>query len=108
MKLSPASIKRRQLKAQREVRKLRELAHFLLVGRVCCFCEQPLSPTAEAFTDHGNAWGPELVDRISIHHLDGNHANNAHENKALSHESCHRSYHMTQRWAKKSELETTR
>lgn len=96
-KWRPETRKRRELEAAREVGKLRELVHFLLVGQTCCFCGKPLSETAETWTNHGNARGPKLVDPITIHHRDGNHDNNAHENKALAHRSCHKRFHLQER-----------
>lgn len=84
------------LASRRELYKLRELVHFLLVGRVCCFCKKPLSPNAEKFVMHGNSVGPKFEDKITVHHLDGNHDNDAHDNKAPCHTSCHKSYHRKQ------------
>jgi len=101
MKLSPESRKRRWLAEQREVRKMRELVHFLLCGRTCYFCRKPLSPLADAWCAHGNSEGPQFTDEITIHHIDGNHENNAPENKALAHRACHKAHHMNERWAKK-------
>lgn len=81
------------LTSRKEFYKLREIAHFLLVGKVCVFCSKPLSPTAEQFTTHGNTIGPKFTDKLTVHHIDGDHSNNAHENKALCHTSCHKSHH---------------
>lgn len=85
MSMSPSS--------RKELNKLRELTAFLLVGRVCHFCQQPLSDTAEAYTSHGNSVGPKLLEQLTIHHLDGVHENNTHSNKALCHTKCHKSFH---------------
>lgn len=78
---------------RRELYKLRELVHFLLVGKTCFFCHEPLSDKAELFTTHGNAVGPEFSDKISIHHIDENHHNNTHSNKAACHTKCHKAHH---------------
>lgn len=37
---------------------------------------------------------PRKVDTLTIHHIDHNHSNNDPSNWALSHRSCHKSYHM--------------
>lgn len=34
------------------------------------------------------------VDRITEHHIDGNHDNNDILNKAFAHRSCHKRHHM--------------
>lgn len=78
---------------RRELYKLRELCAFLLKGRICYFCNKPISEAAEMFTEHGNSVGPKLLDKISIHHINGDHNDNRDENKALCHTSCHKSYH---------------
>lgn len=98
------------LKSRRELYKLREIMHFLLQGSlrtnlvtdgpfglppltlVCYFCKKPFS-YAEEFNTHGNTIGPKFAEKLSIHHLDGNHDNNERENKALCHTSCHKSHH---------------
>lgn len=93
--------------SRRELNKLRELVHFLLRGAgasyregthgahgpiVCCFCRKPLD-YAEDFITHGNATGPKFTEKLSIHHLDGNHDNNIDTNKAICHTKCHKGYH---------------
>lgn len=82
--------------SRRELYKLREIASFLLVGQVCYFCRQALSPTAEKFVKHGETIGPRFKAedaKITIHHIDHDHDNQEHSNKALCHTSCHKSYH---------------
>lgn len=76
----------------RELNKARELLHYLLPMHVCYFCEKPLMPLHPAATP-GDSKGPPLELRISIHHRDGNHSNNAQENLRLSHSACHRAHH---------------
>lgn len=91
---------------RRELHKLRELIHFLLrgagatprgpKGQLCCtFCLQKFE-YAKDFDEHGNSIGPKFVEKLSIHHMDGNHQNNLDSNKALSHTSCHKSHHRTE------------
>ena len=79
------------LSSRRELYKLRELAHFLLFDRPCFFCEKPL--VDQSFIAHGNSIGPKFTEKISIHHIDGNHENNEHTNKAPCHTTCHKSFH---------------
>lgn len=108
------------LKSRRELYKLRELVHFLLagagstprehvwkmgdvetpsgpnMGAYCCFfCKKALevSRTAGGWLKHGNAVGPRLEEKITIHHIDGNHDNDEPLNKSLCHTTCHKSFH---------------
>lgn len=86
---------------RRELWKLRELVHFLLSGAgasnkehgpiVCFFCKKTLCDAS--FVEHGNATGPKFLEKLSIHHVDGNHDNNEDSNKALCHTTCHKAYH---------------
>lgn len=89
--------------SRRELYKLRELVHFLLVGKTCPFCLEPLSPTAEEWDKHGDAVGPVFQDSLTVHHVDGNHGNNEHSNKVLCHTKCHKSYHRRLENQKRSE-----
>lgn len=101
------------LSSRREFYKLRELVHFLLAGAgvsvrlgpkdalvdawgafLCFFCKKKLDDYTD-FEEHGEAKGPKFTAKITIHHVDGNHENNALSNKALCHTSCHKSYHRT-------------
>lgn len=82
--------------SRKELYKLRELVHFLLQGKKCYFCKNVLSPNAEKFVTHGNSVGPKFEDQITVHHIDGDHSNNAEENKAPCHTKCHKSFHRTQ------------
>lgn len=93
------------LTSRKELYKLREIVHLLLhvplvhnldseKRIVCAFCRQPLHYDLE-FKTHGNAIGPKLTEKISIHHVDGDHKNDVDTNKALSHRKCHKSYHRS-------------
>lgn len=82
-----------RLSSRRELYKLRELVHFMLAGEACFFCKKPLSETANTFAKHGESTGPRFVDRITVHHINGNHGDNTHDNKALCHTKCHRAHH---------------
>jgi hypothetical protein len=77
-----------------ELAKLRELAHFLLTGRYCFFCGELLLTVVCGKVKHGDGAGPKLRDKITIHHIDGNHENDAEDNKALAHQSCHKRHHL--------------
>jgi hypothetical protein len=79
-------------KTRRELRKLREVVRFLLIGRRCCFCGEPILED-ESFDTAGDCTGPPLAERVCIHHLDGDHANCNPKNLAVSHGGCHKSYH---------------
>lgn len=81
---------------RRELSKLRELVHFLLAGETCAFCNKPISPKADTWTEHGNATGPVFDDSVTVHHVDGNHYNNTHDNKSLCHTKCHKAFHRAQ------------
>ena len=37
------------------------------------------------------------TDLITEHHIDGNHMNMKLENRTLTHRSCHKSYHLSER-----------
>lgn len=96
---------------RRELHKLRELMHFILNGAgvtkhalidsdpprigalLCCFCKEPLSNVE--FEKHGNSIGPRFTERLSIHHVNGDHEDNSESNKALCHTKCHKSHHRT-------------
>lgn len=93
---------------RRELHKLRELVHFLLVGAgatpvddevigaLCCFfCKQRLDGYAGDFSEHGNSIGPKFAAKLSIHHVNGDHVDNRDLNKALCHTKCHKSHHRT-------------
>lgn len=90
--------------SRRELYKLRELVHFLLggggatpqpgYGPYCCFfCRKPLDEYAADFKTHGNSVGPKFLEKLSIHHINGNHDDNEDSNKALCHTKCHKGHH---------------
>jgi hypothetical protein len=90
------------LRSRRELYKLRELVDFLMQGPggtplgptgmpLCCFCKRPM--TKSSFEKHGESVGPKFVERLTIHHINHDHYDNTHSNKALCHTSCHKSYH---------------
>lgn len=81
---------------RRELRKLRELVHFLLAERRCCFCRQLLVETPGHYAP-GNGEGPPLDDAICVHHRDGDHHNNRRANTRLAHSTCHKRFHARQR-----------
>jgi hypothetical protein len=82
---------------QKEVRKSRELLWLLLDGKKCCFCKELLLEEPGIEIRFGNATAPAMELDITLHHDDGNHANNGsfgnRKNILLSHETCHKSHH---------------
>lgn len=86
-----------------ELNKLRELVHFLLQGAgvtpraesgalLCYFCREQVADYADD-VQHGNATGPKLDIKLTIHHVDGNHSNTTLSNEALCHTTCHKRFH---------------
>lgn len=109
------------LSSRREFYKLRELVHFLLCGAgatrrvlkrvdgevifgsfLCWFCVEPLDAYTD-FSEHGEAVGPKFTAKLTIHHVDGNHENNALLNKALCHTKCHKSHHRKEANAQRAQ-----
>lgn len=80
-----------------ELAKLRELAHFLLQGKCCFFCKKPLITTINR-VPHGDGNGSPINRLITIHHVDGDHSNDARSNKRLVHTTCHKAYNMRRLW----------
>ena len=54
----------------------------------CFFCGKLF--TAEDFPKR-------KLDRITIHHINGNHEDNRPENLAFAHRTCHKRHHMKER-----------
>jgi hypothetical protein len=77
---------------RQELRKARELLRFLLRGKNCCFCHKALM-NDESYAKDGDGQGSPISRLITIHHKDGDHSNDAQNNKKLAHRSCHLSYH---------------
>jgi hypothetical protein len=86
---------------RRELGKLREVARHALEGKQCFFCHLPLLP-ADVFKGHkaGDSRGKPLpeVEDITEHHIDGNHDNNAIENRVYTHGTCHKKHHASLPW----------
>jgi len=79
-----------------ELAKLRELVRHLADGRVCHFCQEALLTPAQLAGTPGSGRGRPLIAHLSEHHIDGNHDNNTIENRALSHATCHRRFHLAE------------
>lgn len=79
-------------RVRRELAKLRELIDYFAEGRHCYFCHKPLVDRPNAY-GHGDGNASPIATKLTIHHIDGNHDNNAPENKAPCHTSCHKRYH---------------
>jgi hypothetical protein len=77
---------------RRELAKSRELLDFALEGQTCFFCGEPLVTRVNAHK-HGDGVGSPLAVRLTIHHKDGDHTNDARDNKALAHTACHKAHH---------------
>ena len=77
---------------RQELRKLREIVHDVFDGRPCFFCAAPLLTRAAA--NHGDSDGPKLLDQLTLHHVDGDHQNNAPANRVWAHRFCHKRHHM--------------
>lgn len=89
---------------RQELRKCRELLRYLLRGKKCFFCNKPLIED-ESYAKDGDGQGSPIKDVPTIHHIDGDHANDSEKNKAPAHDGCHRSYHAKLRWKlRKAEL----
>lgn len=73
----------------RRYARLREFALLLIEqhGVKCYFCGKPITPEDIPL---------RRVDKLTEHHVDGNHENNDASNCVLAHRSCHRSYHLKQ------------
>ena len=84
---------------RQELRKCRELIRHLIRGKICWFCKKPLMDD-ESYAKDGDGQGSPISRLITIHHKDGNHKNDEKKNKKLAHTSCHKSYHMKERWKK--------
>lgn len=80
---------------RREVRKLREIAHYFLEDIKCCFCRKPL--LGKNRYAPGRADGSPIDIKLTQHHVDGDHYNQEKKNRKWSHDSCHRSYHLKMR-----------
>lgn len=78
---------KRSKHASAEKTRLRDFLIFLIQKHnvTCYFCHKPLE--AKDIPTRG-------VDKITEHHLDGDHLNNILSNRELSHRACHKSYHL--------------
>lgn len=80
---------------RQELRKSREVLRFLLRDEKCYFCKKPLI-REDSYCKDGDGQGSPIKNGHglpTIHHKDGNHDNDAPENKALAHDKCHRRFH---------------
>ncbi len=85
---------------RRELGKSRELLWLLLDGKKCFFCKKLLLESPGTKIRFGNSTAPPLDLDITLHHKDGNHANNGkfgnRKNVDLSHASCHKTFHANE------------
>lgn len=80
-------------RASRELRMLRELAHYYLPLHTCMLCNQALMPSELATEKLGHSTPTPVKVQTTIHHVDGNHENNAPSNRAVVHRVCHKRHH---------------
>jgi hypothetical protein len=80
---------------RREVRKLREIAHYFLEDVKCYFCKKLL--LGKNRYAPGRADGSPIDIKLTQHHKDGDHYNQEKKNRVWSHDSCHRAHHMKMR-----------
>lgn len=92
----------------RELRMLRELAHYFLPMHTCVFCGQPLA--ADEWEHFGHGTPPPVKAQITIHHADGHpegdirgKRNNSRTNLGPSHRKCHKAHEMKLRYQKRKE-----
>jgi hypothetical protein len=78
-------------RVRRELAKLREMIDYFAEGKRCYFCRKLLIARSNAY-GHGDGNASPIAN-LTIHHIDENHKNNAPENKAPCHESCHKKFH---------------
>jgi hypothetical protein len=86
---------------RREVRKLREIAHYFLDDIKCCFCRKPLIEINTYAP--GRADGSPFDFKLTQHHKNGDHYDQRKSNRCWSHDSCHRAYHLKLRHKEKRE-----
>lgn len=79
-----------------ELNKLRELVHYLLAERKCCFCKQPLIEVPDGWVP-GTGSGPPLKAKVAVHHKDG--WEDPVKDTQLCHRKCHLRHHAKQRIA---------
>jgi 5-methylcytosine-specific restriction endonuclease McrA len=77
-------------RVRRELRKLREICLALMADQTCYFCRKAL---VAASGRCGNADGPKLTAKLTVHHKDGDHDNDVPSNRALAHRACHKAFH---------------
>src|ERR1700734_476342 len=84
-----------------ELRMLRMMVtHFGLITK-CCFCKKPLLELEDMLHPDGElhivGHPLPIKTKLTIHHGDGVHQNNADENRQPAHSTCHKRFHMTER-----------
>jgi hypothetical protein len=75
----------------RELRLLREVAHFFLDGQNCYLCGKPLIEDLD--TVFGNKDNRPIKVALTVHHRDESHTNNERSNRVWTHKGCHHSFH---------------
>lgn len=92
----------------RELRTLREIAHYYLTQHTCELCGQPLEDLSKVKLDLGHSTPEPLEGEYTFHHRDGHpngnkpgKRNNTHGNLGLVHRVCHKRHEAKQMWAKR-------
>lgn len=71
----------------RELRTLRIVAFHFLTRTECMLCHKPLLSDAK---ETGGRVGHPIDPEFTEHHIDSNHENHSHENRAIVHRTCHK------------------
>lgn len=70
---------------------LKALAKQMLAGKTCWFCH------SELVHQSSDSWW--TAPEVTIHHVNGNHADDSPRNHELAHAACHRRHHLADRKA---------
>lgn len=83
----------------RELRQLREIAHFFLPQHTCWYCQKPLM--VREFEDLGHSTPTPIAGEYTVNHNDGHpngnkkgKRNNEFSNLSLMHRKCHKSHEL--------------
>ena len=89
----------------RELRMLREIAHYFLPRHTCSWCHKPLLDWENASHDLGHSTPKPITVEITINHVDGHPngntpktRNNSKENHEPMHRKCHKQMEAKRLW----------
>lgn len=89
--------KRRRVKKSfsSEVRLLREIAWWAIRYLRCYFCDEVFIPVKKATKlTFGHRHHKPFKLKLTLHHRDGDHDENKHDNLRWSHSTCHKRHHI--------------